>query len=202
MIVLTGVINYLLPFLCLVFLLLGLSKNLLNYILIALWLSLVALLISYHGAGGEIFGTYFNYKNALLYSLNIVIAVIAFLYVCFNVSSFQGKYVRYLIGFIAALVITGSALLLINLWINARFVESRLPGTALMEVVTFTPAEYCNNRFVFYKIGSNGKVSYLCPNHYGLIPSVGNLDTPPEFIIRQLNRPVEIEKLTPKKDKN
>lgn len=183
---LTSVINYLLPILGFILLFLGIKMLRINYIVVALWFSLIALLLQYQTAGGEILGAYFGYKNALLYTLNLAVLIVAFLYLCFKTPALQTTYIRYLSGLIAACLVTGSIILIINLWINARFIEDKLPGTAIMQVVSFTPPNYCAYRYAFYKVNPNNKISYLCPNYYGLIPAIGNLDTAPDFIVRQL----------------
>ncbi|HAU0197920.1 TPA: type I secretion system protein LssZ, partial [Legionella pneumophila] len=49
--------------------------------------------------------------------------------------------------------------------------------------------DYCNYRYIFYKVALDGTVYYLCPNHYGLIPSIGRLSISPDFIASQLSIP-------------
>ncbi|WP_133127332.1 type I secretion system protein LssZ [Legionella nagasakiensis] len=188
---LASVTYYILPLLSLVILALGLIKRHARYVLIALWLSLVSLYLQYQSAGGEILGTYFDYQKALLYTITLLTMLSALLYWILHTPIFHKKYLRSSIGLVFALLATGSTLLLINLWINARFIANRLQGTALMQVASFNPPAYCSYRYVFYKIDKNGKVSYLCPNHYGFIPSVGHLDVTPDFLSRQLVQPLE-----------
>jgi len=64
-----------------------------------------------------------------------------------------------------------------------------MPGTPIMQVATFSKADYCAYRYTFYKVAKNGTVMYLCPNHYGLIPSIGRLAISPDFIASQLSPP-------------
>lgn len=184
--ILTHVINYLLPFLSVILLILGITKKGINYILIALWLSLIAFLLNYQMAGGEVLGSYFGYGNAAIYTLNILIILISLLYLVFQFPKLHTQYMRLFTGFVASLLIVGSTLLLINLWINANFIENRLEGTAIVQVVSKNPPEYCPHRYIFYKVNTNKKISYLCPNYYGLIPSVGHLEVAPEFLAKQL----------------
>lgn len=175
-----------LPFFALLLLIIGLKQNRLTFMSSALWLSLIALMLHYQNAGGEILGRYFGYRQAGIYSLNLVVLISALLALCFKLPMLQAKRTRYVTGFISALLVVSTLCLLGNLWINARFIETSRPGTPIMQVVPFTHRPYCSYRYIFYKIGLNGKVSYLCPNHYGLIPSVGELDTPPDFITEHL----------------
>ncbi|AHE67204.1 hypothetical protein [Legionella oakridgensis] len=189
--VLASVIYYILPLLSLVILVLGLMRKRINYVLIALWLSLAALYMQYQHAGGEILGTHFDYQNTTLYTITLTSMLGSLFYWMLHTPMFQKKYIRYLAGLAFALLVTGSVILLINLWINARFIANKLPGTALMQVASFNPPSYCSYRYVFYKIDVNNRVSYLCPNHYGLIPSVGTLDVTPDFLTRQLVQPMQ-----------
>lgn len=172
-------------------LLTGASLRRTNYVIIALWVSLIALLLQYQAAGGEILGSYFGYLNTTVYTFTLITLVASFVYLFFKTPSMHGKFSRYAGGLVAACLITGGSLLMINLWINAHFIEDKLPGTAIMQVVTFTPPSYCSYQYVFYKVGSNGKISYLCPNYYGLLPAVGHLDVAPDFLARQLMRPIK-----------
>ncbi|KTC65882.1 Legionella secretion system protein Z [Legionella adelaidensis] len=108
------------------------------------------------------------------------------LYLVLQFPKLHGQYIRYITGLAAAVLIVGSSILLINLWVNANFIETRMKGTAIIQVVSSTPPSYCHSRFIFYKVNADKRVSYLCPNYYGLIPSVGSLEVAPEFIAKQL----------------
>ena len=157
-----------------------------NFVLIALWVSLVMILLQYQMAGTEILGSYFNYRHALIYSLNLVILLIALIYLLLQLPFLKSRYSQAAVALMIAFFITGSILLMINLWFNAHFIETRQPNTAVMQVVSFTPPPYCPYRYVFYKVGLDKQIYYLCPNYYGLIPSTGKVDEVPEFIVRQL----------------
>ncbi|KTC65881.1 type I secretion system LssZ [Legionella adelaidensis] len=75
--ILTHVINYLLPLLGLLLLILGIVRRGINYVMVALWLSLIAFLLNYQMAGGEVLGSYFDYHHASIYTLKY------FYYCCF-----------------------------------------------------------------------------------------------------------------------
>jgi hypothetical protein len=181
--------RYFLPLLAFALLSLGLFKRSLTYVLVAMWVSLIALLLQYQAGGGEILGShYFGYKNASLYSGTLLITLISLLYLLLNSSTLRSRYVHYLTGFLSLGFTLAALVLLVNLWINAYFIENRLPGTAIMQVVTYTPPEYCSSRYTFYKITSNGKISYLCPNYYGILPAIGYLQVAPNFLTQPLIR--------------
>lgn len=177
-----------LPLLAVILLIVGLTKQRINYLISALWLSLIALLLHYQTAGGELLGTYFNYTNSAIYTLNLVVLITTILCLFYKLPLFQGKRIRYATGLFSVCLIIGGLLLLINLWINARFVETRRPGTPIMQVAAFTPLSYCSYRYVFYKVALDGKIGYLCPNYYGVIPSAGTLDLSPAFLLNQLGQ--------------
>jgi hypothetical protein len=158
-----------------------------NYTIGALWLSLIALILHYRASGGEILGSYFNYPHAAIYSLNLVVLISSMLYLLLtSVQKISGKILHYTSSFFSAALITAGALLLINLWINAVFVENRLEGTSILQVATFNKQPYCGYKYVFYKVDSDSIIKYMCPNHYGLIPSVGKLRSAPGFVVQQL----------------
>lgn len=152
-----------------------------------MWVSLITLILQYLASGGEILGSYFNYLHAAAYSLNLIILLSSIFYLVFKfLSGSDSSFLQYATGLIGALLVTGSLLLLINLWINANFIENRLQGTPVLQVATFNKPPYCDYKYVFYKINTNGQVEFMCPNHYGFLPSVGKLDSAPEFVIKQL----------------
>ncbi|KTD20082.1 type I secretion system LssZ [Legionella lansingensis] len=187
MITIADVIHSLLPVLGLVLLFLGIKFKRNNYVLLALWISLIILLLEYKASGGEILGSYFNYFHAAIYSLNLLVLISSIIYLIF-IPLYQVKHVivRYSAGFLSAILVTGLILLIINLGINAYFVEDRLSNTPILQVATFNKQPYCDYRYVFYKISPENKVKFMCPNHYGLLPSVGELSTAPTFVIKQL----------------
>lgn len=168
------------PIVGLIVLVIGIKKKAIYHVISALWLSLIALIILFQSSGGEILGDYFNYLNAAIYSLNLIVLFVAISQVFKHLSI--DNYFKYLAGFFNAFIAVASLLLIINMWTNAYFIENRLPGTPIMQVALFTAPEYCSYRYVFYKIAPDGAVHYLCPNHYGLIPSSGKLDVSPDFI--------------------
>ena len=196
---LSNLTHILLPCLGFILLVSGMKMARVNYVMGGLWLSLIALLLHYQSAGGEILGTYFGYKNAAIYSFNLAILIIALLYLFFKLPLLQRKPSRYFTGFISACMVVGGVLLLINLWANAYFIENRRIGTPIMQVATFTHLDYCAYRYVFYKVGLNGSISYMCPNHYGIIPSIGHLDVSPDFLLNHLTLQSKMApKATPK----
>lgn len=178
-------VHILLPLLGLSLLVIGIKNKIRNYVILSFWLSFIAVVITYQRAGGEILGYYFNYSQALIYTISIVTLLASILYFLIHLES-KNLLLRYLSGFIAAVLVISALLLLINLWINAFFVENRLPGTPILQVATFKKVDYCAYRYVFYKINKDRSIHYLCPNHYGLIPSIGRLTTTPDFLLQQL----------------
>jgi len=180
-------IHAIFPLLGLILLLAGLKSSHKNFIVTALWLSLIAIVLHYRLSGGEILGSYFDYLHTTIYSINLLVLVISVIYLLINFSrETNSSVVRYGAGFVAAISITSILILLGNLWINACFIDSRLPGTPILQVATSEKLDYCSYSHVFYKVNHEGKISYMCPNHYGLLPSVGHLDTAPEYIVKQL----------------
>lgn len=187
-------IHLLFPLLAALILTIGLKLQRKNYILVALWISLIALILHYKASGGEILGGYFNYAHASIYSLNLIVLISAF--ICLlqtSIHEVQSRLIHYTSGLLSASLITGGALLLINLWINAAFVENRLAGTPILQVAAFNKQPYCSYRYVFYKVGPDSIVQFMCPNHYGLLPSIGQLRTAPNFIMKQLPRRLQAQ---------
>lgn len=163
-----------------------------NFIVIALWTSLMAIILHYQTSGGEILGSYFDYRHALFYSLNIIVLLICTIDVLLGFASeSRHPLFRYLTGLAAAAALIGVTLLIANVWINAWFIENRMQGTPVLQVASFRKLPYCTYYYVFYRISENGKMSYMCPNYYGLIPSAGYLETPPDYVIRQLPRQLQ-----------
>lgn len=180
-------IHTLFPLIALVFLVSGLLFHRKNALIASLWLSLIALVLHYRASGGEILGSYFNYTHAIIYSVNLLIMVISLS--CLLLSGFRSinsQLIRSSLALAIAVLSTASLLLLINLWINAHFVENRYPGTPILQMATFNKPSYCSFRYVFYKTDSEGIVHYLCPNHYGFIPGTGVLEQPPAFVTEHL----------------
>ncbi len=198
---LSNLLYILLPLLGIALLVAGIIMRRTNCIIGALWLTLIALMLNYQAAGGEILGTYFGYKNAAIYSINLIVLIITLLYLFFKLPLLQKKPTRYLTGLISACLVVGGILLLTNLWVNAYFIENRRVGTPIMQVATFTPVDYCAYRYVFYKVGLDGHINYMCPNHYGILPSMGQLDVSPAFLLNHLTRQLKVEVKADNKEK-
>ena len=183
---LSDILHDVLPLLGVILLFIGIKLNRINYIVSALWLSLIGFMLHYQTAGGEILGSYFGYKNAAIYSINLLVLITSLLFLFFKLPLLQGRRLRYATGFTSACLVVGSFLLLTNLWINARFIENRRPGTPILQIATFTTLDYCSYHYVFYKVRNDGKISYMCPNYYGIIPSIGQVDISPSLILNHL----------------
>lgn len=185
---LAKVIHFLFPLISLVLLIIGINRKAIYYIISALWLSLIALIIHFESSGGQILGNSFNYLNATIYSINFFILLVALIRVISHLS-IDSEWFRYVSSFFKSFIVIACLLVITNLWINAYFIENRMEGTPIMQVATFNKTEYCAYRYVFYKVSVDGSVMYLCPNHYGLIPSIGKLTVSPDFIATQLSLP-------------
>jgi hypothetical protein len=186
---LAKVIHCLFPLIALIFLIIGIKRNAIYYVISSLWLSLIALAIHYQSSGGQILGSYFNFLNATIYTANLVILFISLTRIIVHLSS-NSPIFKYASSFIQSLIVIGSLLVLINLWINAYFIESRMVGTPIMQVALPKRATYCSYKYILYKVAPDGSVLYLCPNHYGLIPAIGHLSISPDFIATQLPIPI------------
>ena len=191
---LSNILHDIFPVLGVILLLIGMKTDRINYLIAALWISLIALLLHYQTAGGEILGAYFGYKAAAVYTLNLLVLITTLLCLFFKLTRLQSKLSRYAAGFVSSCIIVSSLLLLTNLWINAFFIENRHPDTPIMQVATFTPPSYCAYRYIFYKVGLDGKISYMCPNYYGIIPSIGHLDVSPNFVLNHLSQQLNAKK--------
>jgi hypothetical protein len=180
-------IHLLLPILALTVLIFGLNFQRSNYILITLWLSLITLLLSYRSSGGEILGSYFNYFHAATYSLNLLILLISILYLLLTgIGPLSRGLLRYSAGLLSAFLVTAAGLLMINVWVNAAFIENRLSNTPILQVATFNKPTYCDYKYVFYKINKEKQLQFMCPNHYGFLPAIGELKSAPAFVVRHL----------------
>ncbi|WP_298621871.1 type I secretion system protein LssZ [uncultured Legionella sp.] len=184
----TSVIHCIFPLIALVFLVIGVQRKAIYYIISALWLSLIALIILFQTSGGEILGSYFNYLNASIYTANLIVLLISLIYVISHLSN-ESSFFKHLSSLVKSILIVGSIFLITNLWINAYFIENRMNGTPVMQVALLQKPEYCSYRYIFYTVATDGSVVYLCPNHYGLIPSIGHLEVSPDFITTQLSEP-------------
>ncbi len=182
------VIHCLFPLIALILLIIGIKRKAIYYVISALWLSLIALVIHFQTSGGEILGSYFNYLNAAIYSANLLVLLISLLCVIAHLSS-ENIFFKYLGSLIKSVIVIGTVLVISNLWINAYFIENRMDGIPVMQVALLQKPEYCSYRYIFYKVATDGTVLYLCPNHYGFIPSIGHLNISPDFITTQLSVP-------------
>ncbi|CAM2910005.1 hypothetical protein [Legionella worsleiensis] len=185
---LAKVIHCIFPLMAFILLIIGIKRKAIYYIISALWLSIIALVIHFQTSGGEILGSYFNYVNAAIYSINLVILFIALMQIIAHLSRDTTLF-RSLSTLLQSALVIGGLLLITNLWINAYFIENRMTGTPVMQVALLQKPDYCSYRYIFYKVAPNGSVYYLCPNHYGLIPSIGQLEISPDFIMTQLSVP-------------
>ncbi|KTC78651.1 hypothetical protein [Legionella cincinnatiensis] len=178
------------PLIALILLIIGIKKSAIYYMISALWLSLIAMLIHLQFSGNQIFGTYFNYYNAAIYSSNLLILLITLIYVISHLSN--GSTLKYVYSFVNAFLVVIALLSIINLWLNAFFIENKMEGTPIIQVALINKPDYCKSKYVFYKVNLDSSIMYLCPNYYGLIPSVGHLAVSPDFIAAQL--PLSIKK--------
>ncbi len=183
---LAQVIQYFFPLIALVHLIIGIKRKAIQYVISALWISLIAVLIHFQFSGNQIFSTYFDYTNAAIYSFTLVVLVISLIRIILHLSSGHSIF-NYVATFINAMVVVGAFLVVINVWINALFIENKKPGTPVMQVALFQKPSYCGYKYVFYKVMPDDTVMYLCPNYYGLVASVGHLSTSPSFVTTQLH---------------
>jgi hypothetical protein len=190
MYMLAQVIHCFFPIIALFLLIIGIKNNAIHYIISSLWLSIIALALHFQASGGQILGSYFNYTNATIYTLNLLVLFIALLRVIIHLR-INHYLLRFFSSLFSASIVIGILLVLTNLWINALFIENRLKGTPVMQVALFNKPDYCGYRYVFYKVALDGSVHYLCPEHYGLIPSTGRLSVNPDFIASQHFSPKE-----------
>ena len=179
------VIQYFFPLIALILLIIGIRKNAIHYVISSLWMSLITVLIHFQFAGNQIFGTYFGYLNAAIYSFTLLVLLLALIRVITHLSSNNPNF-KYTASLMKALLFVGALLVITNLWINASFIENKKTGTPVMQVALFDKPNYCSYKYVFYKVAPDGAVMYLCPDYYGLIASVGRLSTSPDFVTRQL----------------
>lgn len=183
-----NIIHVLFPLISIVLIVLGIKNKKTLYITAAIWLSIIALVLHYHFSGGEILGSYFDYINAAVYSVNLILMMICLIYLL-STSEIRSFSLRLLNSFFKALLIIGALIVIMNLWINAYFISERMSGTPILQVSNPASATHCQYKYVFYKVGKDGKIHYLCPNKYGLIPGVATIESLPDFILNQLSKP-------------
>lgn len=100
-------IQSLFPLIALVLFIIGIKRNAIYYIISSLWLSLIALLIHFQFSGNQIFGTYFNYLNAGIYSFNLLILLLALIQVISHLSTNSPTF-KYTSTFIDAFLVVGA----------------------------------------------------------------------------------------------
>ncbi len=183
------ILHILLPIIAIALMVYGVKFRLTLYVSSALWLSLIALILHYMVSGGELLGPYFGYGNAAMYSINLIVMLMAVIYLL-SIPQIENRALRILNGLLKLLLIIGTLIVLANIWINAYFIETRMPGTPVMQVSTVSAQDHCKHHYVFYKIDQSGSIQYLCPNQYVLLPGIGKLNMIPEFISRQLSQPI------------
>lgn len=194
-------IQTLFPLIALVLFIIGTKRNAIHYIISSLWLSLIAALIHFQLSGNQIFGMYFDYLNAGIYSFNVLTLVLSLTHVMSHLS-ISGPAFKYTSTLINAFLVVGACIVISNLWINAFFIKNKMEGTPIMQVALFDKPEYCESKYIFYKVDQDSLVTYLCPNYYGLLPSIGHLATSPDFITTRLSLPVKKQILLKQKNKS
>ncbi len=191
--ILAKVIQYFFPLIALIHLLIGIKRKAIAYVISSLWLSLIAALVHFQFSGNQIFGTYFDYINASIYSLTLLVLVIALIQVFYHLSINRLVF-HYICSFISAFMVVGACLVITNLWINAVFINNKKTGTPIMQVALFDKPNYCQYSYVFYKISPDNSVMYLCPNYYGLLASIGHLSKSPDFVTNQFKLSPSLKK--------
>jgi hypothetical protein len=184
MLLLANIIYYLVPIVALLLLIFGLKNKAFYYISSSLWLSIIALVIQYQNSGGEIFGSYFNYTNSLIYSLSLMVLSAAVISIVAHLNAFT-TLIKSLLTLAQAFIVLACTIIVANLWINAYFVTNRLAGTPIIQVALMKKPDYCTYKYIFYKMSENGSTGYLCPNFYGLVPKLGYLTKTPDFLATQ-----------------
>lgn len=180
--VLTSIV-YALPLLSLLFIILAMKKSSLNYALAGLWCSLIAIIIHYQLAGDEIFGNYFNYYHAGLYTINSILFISCGIYVASLLkSNINNKNTAGFVTLFGALIVTAIIVLTTNVWINAFFITSKYKNTPILQIARIKQFDFCPHSYTLFKISPDGSVKYLCPNGYGLLPAIGKLNIVPTYI--------------------
>lgn len=112
--------------------------------------------------------------HALAYSASLMLLMVNALVIMSHLNT--GHYAtQYIASGFKALFVCGSGVVMVNLWMNAFFIQSRIEGSPIMQVTLPEKPSYCSYKYVFYKISADGTVHYLCPDHYGLFPATGKL---------------------------
>lgn len=181
---LAKIIQYFFPLIALILLIIGIKRKMINYIISSLWICIIALLIHYQFSGYQIFGVYFDFMNASIYTFTMIVLIMCLIKIISHLS-IDKLALRYLTSFINAVIVIGAGIVIINLWLNAFFIESKKPNTPIMQIASTKKLPYCDYKFVLYKITPEDKVMYLCPDYYGLLAGVGTLNETPSFLMHQ-----------------
>lgn len=164
----------------------GVKTKRYSMMLAALWLCFLALFFHHKIAGYHLWGEYFDYRNTASYTLSIAVLLVSSLYLHRRTFNGPDRLLRYMSDGITAILWLIGIILVINLWINAYFVETALQGTSIIRVTNDRALSPCAKKSVYYKVGLDGNISYLCPSQRGLIPTIVHLDKVPDHIVGQL----------------
>ena len=82
---------YALPIISFILLVISMKKSNLNFALAAFWCSLIAVVVNYQLAGGEILSNYFNVQHAIIYSINLLLFITATIYLLYLYKAFIKK---------------------------------------------------------------------------------------------------------------
>lgn len=181
--------SYLLPILALTLFIVGLLKKEGSFITFSIWVAVVSIFIEVRGSELKLFGNFFDYQQAFLFSLNVLTIIAALSTICFYKLKAKSLMIVIPVSLSIAFITTVGIVASINVWTNAFFFKSKHPKSAIMEVVNFNPPEYCESTYIFYRINKEKKVDYLCPYYYhSFLPKIGTLEEPPVFIEQHLGR--------------
>lgn len=122
---LAKLIQFIFPLIALMLLIIGVKRNAISYVISSLWLSLIAILIHFQVIGDQIFGTYFNYTNAAIYSLNVIILLLSLIQIISHLST-RGNALKYTCSLVNAALVVGTLFVITNLWINAFLLKTNL----------------------------------------------------------------------------
>ncbi len=181
-----NILTYFLPFLALSLLFFGLIKSKTRYVVLSFVIALITIASTYEIAGGELFGDYFYFTNAALYTLCFIVVVLSLLYIFAKETTQFKAIVRIPMLLIFVALIIGCFIICINVWINAFFIKDRLEDTPVIEVGYFNEVAHCANPYVYYQLTKQHKIEYLCPNYMFFIAKTGQLDVVPSEILKQL----------------
>ena len=164
----------------------GIFRKKMTFVLVALMAAISSIIIHYMQAGGEIFGNYFDYTNAAIYTLNFIVLLFALIFIMSNEQWHKRKYLKYPAFLILFLLWIAALIIIANVWTNAFFIHNKQYQTKVIEVAFFEDIAYCNKRIVFFKINPKDEIEFLCPNHYHIMAKRGQLTNVPKLIKDQL----------------